>query len=502
MRTQLLRIERVSKSFGPNKVLDNITLDIEPGQIYSLIGKNGAGKTTLVNIIYGLYKADSGRIFFEGIDITNSSLEHRQTRGIRIVTQHASIVPHMTVAENISIGLWPQKKNGLVDWSKLKKISTEVLKEYGIDLDPNALMEDLDTITHRKINIIRALFGGGKLIILDEPTTSLTSIDRNTLFEFIRNLAKRGVSFIFISHYLDEVMKLSDADNIIVIRDGHLIPIEKGEKITQLYLGRLMEGRDVSLTYRDRGIVDGDDNDILLSCENLCGEYLDHVSLKVKKGEIVGLIGFPNSGARELCRAIYGLDKITKGSIKLMGKEIKLRVPADALNNNIVYIPSDRHREGIVAIHSVKSNISLSILRKLRNRFKLVDRSKEHRIADTMKEQLNIKANTVEDLLNSLSGGNQQKVVVAKSFVCDPVCLLLDEPTVGIDIKSREEILRLINEKTRTGTCVLYYTNDFDELIRICDRFIFFENGKIKTTCNNDGLTSSDIVDIRDKKER
>jgi ABC-type sugar transport system ATPase subunit len=497
----LLEIKNLSKSFGSTKALVGVNMRIAQGRIHSLVGKNGAGKSTLVNVIAGVYREDSGSVFFADEDITKKSLSERQRLGIRIVTQHASVIPHISVAENISVGLWPRTKYGLVDWRTLNRRSASILKEYGIDAEPEMPMLLLDPVTQRKINIVRALFGGGKLIILDEPTTSLSSNDREKLFDFIRELTSREISFVFISHYLDEVLKLSPChDDITVIRDGVLVPIDGGRGMETTYLANLLAGEDVVLTKRERRSFE-DNVPVVLSCRDLRSRHLAGVSLSIKKGEIIGLIGFPGSGAQEFCRALYGLSHLDGGTLELDDREVKISDSSDALENDIVYIPHDRHKEGIIKIHSIKQNICLPILKKkLLNRLGLIVRKLEEDFAERMRVLLNIKSNGIDDILDSLSGGNQQKVVVAKALASRPKCLVLDEPTIGIDIKSREEILAIVDKNTELGMCAFYYTNDFEELVRISDKLVFFEDGKIKDIRVNEGLGARDIIEIRDIK--
>lgn len=504
MENILLKVEHVSKSFGPTKALVDVNVEIPKGTIHSFIGKNGAGKSTLVNIIAGVYNADTGKIVFDGKDMRQKTIYDRQQEGIRIVTQQASVIPELTVAENICIGMWPRSKSGMIDWKAIKKQAAEILEEYGIALDPHLPMSELGSVMQRKINIVRSLFGGGKLIILDEPTTSLSSQDRENLFEFVNKLAEKGITFIFISHYLDEVLKLSsEPQNISVIRDGKIIPLASNtERITQTHLAHMLAGEKVELTQRIQPKLE---DQVALECKGLTAKNLKNVSCSINKGEVIGLVGFPDSGAQELMRALYGLNKITDGSIELNGKRAMIKKPADAIRQGIVYVSYDRHAEGIVKMHSVRENIGLPVQkRKLRNKIGLISGKKEQALANEMIELFNIKVNNTEDILDSLSGGNQQKVVIAKAISCEPICLMLDEPTIGIDIQSREEILSLVNRMTREGLAVFYLTNDFEELARISDKLFFFKDGVIEKIVQNNDLTATDIVSLRDsnKKER
>lgn len=490
-----LEVINLSKSFSTTHALKDANLKIKKGTIHSLVGRNGAGKSTMVNIIAGVYKQDKGCVMFEGKDISHQRLKERQDMGIRLVTQHASIVPNMDVAENISLGLWPKNKLKIIDWKSMHERAKKVMEEFGLNVNPYLMLRELSPVEQRKVNIIRALFGGGKLIILDEPTTSLSIEDRENLFHFIKQQAKSDITFIFISHYLEEVLNISD--EITAVRDGETF---SGVGLSsQKELANLIAGEDVELTMRDPEKVIEDR--YLFECEDLSTKFLEPTSLKIKKGEIVGFVGFPGSGAREICTTIYGLTKKHSGNIKMHGKKIEIKNANDALKNKICYLPDDRHAYGIVPIMTIKQNIGLSSMKgKLRSSLGLLNLKKEESIANNSLKALSIKARSIDDQASSLSGGNQQKVVLAKVLACDPELLILDEPTIGIDIKSREEIMRLIQSLTVMGLSVIYITNDFDELLRIADRVVIFNKGKIVEDVKNENLTPEKVIEIRDKK--
>lgn len=495
----LLKINNVSKRFGPTLALKDINLTVKSGTIHSLVGRNGAGKSTLVNVIAGIHTQDGGSVYLEDKEISHNTIFERQKLGVRMVTQHASVIPHLSVAENIFLGLWPNNKYNLVDWEAMYSLAVNELIEYGLDVDPKELVKNLSPIEQRKVNIIRALYGGGRLIILDEPTTSLSSEDRDNLFSFVRKLTEKGTTFILISHYLEEVIKLSD--EMSVLRDGMAFTGYTRDTVNEEKLASLIAGEEVTLTKRDNN-EEFSNKDVALECNNLCADNLKGVSIKVHKGEIVGIVGFPSSGAREFCRTLYGLSEILDGEIRVKNQIAKITDPSSALDNGIVYIPNDRHKEGIVQILSIRENMALPILkRKLKGKFGFLNSILEKDIAQKGMEGLRVKANSIEDKLGSLSGGNQQKVIISKALASAPAILILDEPTVGIDIKSREEILEIVNKMTKTGMTVLYLTNDYDELIRMSDRLVFFSNGRIKAVKRNLGFTAEDIIYIRDSEK-
>lgn len=494
----ILEVKQVNKSFGATKALQNVNLVLEKGKIHSLVGRNGAGKSTLVNVIAGVLKQDDGQVLYNGQDISDLSLKDRQRMGIRLVTQHASIVPDLDVAENISIGLWPKNNRRMVDWKTMHMRAQEVMREFGLEVDSHQLVRRLTPVDQRKVNIIRALFGGGKLIILDEPTTSLSVEDRNNLFKFVREQANNGITFILISHYLEEILRVSD--EITVVRDGIVFPGNLNDSKSQDELAHLIAGEEVELTYRDGAKQCS--GEVVLECENVSTDFLEQATVQVNKGEIVGFVGFPGSGAREICTMIYGLLKKKTGVIKMHGKKVEIRNSGDALKHKICYVPNDRHADGIVQIMPISENIGLSSLKsKLKGKLGMLDLKKEKRLADEMLQKLKIKAASSEAAASSLSGGNQQKVVLAKVLSCEPQLLILDEPTIGIDIKSREEIIGLIKDLTQTGLSVIYVTNDYDELLRIADRIVVFNNGRIVGDIKNENLTPEAVIQIRDRTE-
>ncbi|GCL71537.1 sugar ABC transporter ATP-binding protein [Paenibacillus naphthalenovorans] len=492
----LLQISNVYKSFGGKEVLKNVEFAVDYGEIHGLVGKNGAGKSTLVNIISGVLSCDSGAVELDSQPIDRLSVLERQDLGIYVVPQHATIIPEFSVAENLFLGVWLRKKAGLVDWKPMFEKAEQELREYGLPIDPRMKAKDLSLVNQRKLNIVRALFSKAKLIILDEPTTALSADERNSLFEFVLKLKKQGTGIIFISHYLEEVLKL--CDRITVIRDGLSFTGYAADSVDERSLTNLIVGEDVELCTRTR--EPGAEKEPILECRNIKGKDLKDVSFRLHRGEILGLIGFPGSGAREICRGLFGLYPVESGEIHLNGREIGIpKEPAEALKHHIVYVSYDRHKEGIVQQLPIQENISLSILgSKLKKLMGLVDKEREIDNSTGYFKQLNIKAGSIYELVGNLSGGNQQKVVISKALSVEPSVLIIDEPTIGIDVKSREEILFLIDELTRSGLSVLYLTNDYNELLRVADRLIFFSDGKVVREAENDGFTAEQVIQMRD----
>ncbi|MFV0406747.1 MAG: sugar ABC transporter ATP-binding protein [Propioniciclava sp.] len=494
----LLRVQNVSKEFGATRALSDVSLDVKPGEIHSLLGRNGAGKSTLVNIIAGIYPPTQGRVEFEGRDIRQLNIFARQELGIRLVPQHENSFPDLSVAENIFAGVLPLR-SGLVTWRTINAVAADELAAYGLSVDPQTPVRELSSIDARKLNIIRAMHSGAKLVILDEPTTALTNRERAELFSFVRELKAQGTAFIFISHYLGEVIELSDA--ITVLRDGLMFAVDEVGQASEGELAQLVAGEAVELTQRTP-TVEAAAASAFLSARSLQGTHLHNVSIDVRRGEVLGIVGFPGSGAREFCRAIFGIEALHSGSVLLDGVEVTPASPKDALRHGIAYISFDRHREGLLPNFDVNENIAISSQAgKLRLPFGFINLARARQEANKYRESLKIKCESVDALIGSLSGGNQQKVIVSRLLDTDPRVLILDEPTVGIDIKSREEIISAILDLTLQGMSVLYLTNDYDELLRVADRLVFFREGAMVAILENDGITIDKLTEIRDQEK-
>lgn len=494
----LLVVEGVSKDFGATRALSDIDLRVNRGEIHSLLGRNGAGKSTIVNIVAGIYPPTTGTVRFDGRDIADANIFERQEAGIRLVPQHESSFGELTIGENIFIGALPLRR-GLVDWKTVHRVASEQLRTYGLDVDPRRRVAELSSIDARKLNIIRAIYSGAKLIILDEPTTALTNRERDELFAFVREMKARGTAFIFISHYLGEVIELSDA--ITVLRDGRAFPVSPEDARSEKAIGDLVAGGEVRLTRREPRRSSAERP--LLTLDDVRAPGLDGVSLDIAPGEVVGVVGFPGSGARELCRTLVGLGGTPTGRIELDGAPVVIRSPRHAIRAGIGYISFDRHREGVMPTFDVKGNIGVSsYLERLKGTLGMIRLGEQRVLAEEVRASLHIKCETVDHPIDSLSGGNQQKVLIGRLLATNPRLLILDEPTVGIDIQSREEIISTVLAETARGMSVIYLTNDYEELTRVADRLVFFEDGKITAAVANQNLTIDDLVRLRDHERK
>jgi simple sugar transport system ATP-binding protein len=474
----ILRTHDVVKRYKGVTALDHVSVNIRRGTIHGLLGENGAGKSTLVRLISGQTEPTEGRIAFDGEDVQGSDVKQMEARGVFLVTQEPMIVDSMSVADNLMLGRWPLKRGFArrVDQRALMQ-SVEVALE-GTGFDPRMPARALSAVAKRKLNILRALHSGGKFLILDEPTTALTLADREHLFDFMRSLKARGVTFVFISHYNEEILDI--CDGVSVLRNGKLAGEHDDlSAINSDGLSELVIGRDVPLFYRERQAQSQTKADAWL-VENLVAPGIEVERFGIAPGEIVGFAGLPGSGAKELALALFGLNPARRGRIAHDGKSGALPDhPGTAFERGIAYLSDDRHRDGLVGLQSIAHNITLSSLGGV-SRGGVIDAGAERGVVKRYFEHFRVKAATPEVLLGTLSGGNQQKVCLGRVLATSPRLLILDEPTRGIDVGVKEEVHRIIDTLTREGLSVIVITSDLDEMVRMVDRVCVFVGGRIE----------------------
>jgi len=479
---QILKIENITKSYGPVQALRGVTVEIRKGTIHGLLGENGAGKSTLVGIISGQVTPTSGRIILNGNVLERVDVKAMEAAGVFLVTQEPMIIDNMTAAENLMLGIWPNK-NGFVSWKALQTNANRMLEGTGID--GKTLAGHLDAVARRKLNILRAMFSGGRVIILDEPTAALTVADRRQLFEFMHELKATGVTFIFISHYNDEILEICDA--VTVLRDGSLAGgSENVRKMSSEQLTELVIGRDLNLFQRERQDFTGLAPAVTL--KDVRGKYLAVDQLTISPGEVIGFTGLPGAGAKEIARAIFGLHP-AQGTISMNGEVCPLPTsPREAFDMGIAYLSDDRRHDGAVGQMSIGSNIALSSL-ALRSKFGFIDHKAEESVVTHYFKAMGVKALNPEYAVDTLSGGNQQKVCLGRVLAAKPRLLMVDEPTRGIDIGVKQDVLRIIDELSRAGVAVIIVSTDMDELVRVVDRVCIFEQGTVKETLLGKDIT-------------
>ena len=478
MSEYAVSMQGICKEFGNVTVLDNVDFHLEKGEILALVGGNGAGKSTLMKILNGVYSSNSGRISINGKEVKISNPVEAKKHGIRMIYQEMSLVPTLTVVENIFLNHEYKKGIG-IDKKAMTKKAKELLHNIGVDIDVKKRVMEYQVGIWQLIEIAKALSAEASVLIMDEPTTALTAEETETLFGIMRNLQKEGISIIYISHRLKEIIEI--ADRITVLRDGKIMSNIKKEDFDMKHMIDDIIGKKVEdiMVYKDREKPIGDE--VCLSVENLSWEgNPNSISFDLRKGEVLGLVGLLGSGRTEVMEVLFGLRKQEDALIKLHGEKIKIRSVKDAVNNGIVLIPEDRRRQGLVLMHTLKENISIPNFDKVVKGIS-INKKLEKKLSSECVEEFNIKTDSIEKHMINLSGGNQQKVVISKWFKTEPEILLMDEPTAGVDIGAKGEIVDMVREFSEKGKSVIFISSELPEVLAICDRVIILEDGKIKS---------------------
>lgn len=475
----LLELDSIVKLFPGVKALDNVSLTLRRGEILGLVGENGAGKSTLVRIITGVYTRDGGTIRIKGRQVEmRSPLEARTQHKIAYISQEGMLCLDLSVAENIALGNWQASPGGIVDWKSTVESARVVLRELGLNIDPEATVRDLRPADRQLVEIARALSRDSEILLMDEPTSWLSESEKVFLFDRIRRLRARGVGIVFISHFLEEVLAL--CDRVQVLRDGKSVGVFESRSLTKDDLIAHMLGQKRTLK-RGNGRQTIGDGKVVLKVEGLTKTgQVEDVSFELREGEILGIAGLFGSGKTELARILFGLEKPDKGRVLVAGREQKWLGPSYSINIGLGFVTEDRQKEGIVPYLSIGNNISLASLKSVAGRLLLIlDLLKERRIASELIARLGIHPNEPDQKVMTLSGGNQQKVVLAKWLLTNCRVLILDEPTRGVDVGAKYEIYGLLREQTRLGQAVLFISSELAEILEIPDRYLVFKKGRI-----------------------
>lgn len=474
----VVEMRSISKAFNGVSVLKDVGFDVRKGEVHALAGGNGAGKSTLMKILQGVYQTDAGEILIGGKPAAINSIQDAKSAGIGMVFQEFSLVPSLTVAQNIFLGAEPLGRGGLIDDRAAVRRAKEVFAEMEVDVDAGAQVSRLGTAYWQLTEIAKALAQNAQVLIMDEPTASLARHESEALFELIDRLKQRGISIIYISHRMDEVYRL--ADRITILRDGrHLFtePLTEvtPEQIVEGIVGKKVEGQ---LSYRARNDV-GTDVEPLLEVRGLnAGLRVRDVSFALRPGEILGLAGLMGSGRTELARALFGIDKLDSGQVLIRGRKVTLASPQQAINAGIALVPEDRRAQGLVLEHSVQDNLLLPLLKHIQHG-PLLDGAKGNELSASLIKRFAVKVAHPHRPVRLLSGGNQQKVVIAKWLGTDPDILILDEPTAGVDIGTKSEILDMIRELASDGKAIIVISSEYPELLAVSDRVLVLKDGSI-----------------------
>ena len=468
-------------TFPGVKALDNVDLTLRKGEIMALMGENGAGKSTLIKCLTGINAFEAGEIRVEGIDgpVVNHSTLDAQKKGISTVYQEVNLCPNLSVAENLYIGREPRTKLGTIDWKEMTARSSKIMKELELDVDVTRTLEDYSLALQQMIAIARAVDMECKVLILDEPTSSLDDNEVAKLFKLMRQLKDKGVSIVFVTHFLEQVYEV--CDRITVLRNGTLVGEYPIAELPRVKLVAAMMGKDFDdlAAIKTEDNVDFKDAPLVVNAKGMSHRgTIKPFDLEIHKGEVVGLTGLLGSGRSELARVIYGADKNQTGELEFKGEKVKINAPIDAMNLGMGLLPDDRKAEGIIADLSVRENIILALQTK-RGMFHLLPMSKQIEIADKYIEMLQIKTASRETLIGQLSGGNQQKVILARWLATDPDFLILDEPTRGIDVGTKTEIQKLVLKLAKEGKSLIFISSEIEEMIRTCNKLIILRDGQV-----------------------
>lgn len=467
----------ISKSFFGVKVLDSVNFSVSPGEIHALAGENGAGKSTLMKILQGVYTLDAGEIKIAGEKVSIHSFQDARKLGIGMVFQEFSLVPELSVAQNIFLDREHKNKFGLFDEKRTINQAKLVMEELGLDIDVTARVSTLGRAYQQLTEIAKAIAGEAKILILDEPTASLAKEEVDALFLVLKQLTARGVSIIYISHRMDEIYRI--CDQITILRDGKKIAVSKLNEISaQEIIAHITGRKDVEMLSH-HGVSIAQTKDPIFEAERIkVGNKVNDISFKLYPGEILGLAGLMGSGRTELVRAIFGLDKKDNGKIKIEGNEVTIKNPQDAMKNGIAFIPEDRRRQGLVMEHSVKQNILATNLSSL-SHLSFLNFSKINQVVQDAITNFEVRPAEPNREVRLLSGGNQQKVVIAKWLATNPKIVLMDEPTVGVDIGTKVDIMKLVRSFADEGKAVILISSELPELLSVCDRILVIRKGEI-----------------------
>ncbi len=489
---KILTVKNLSKSFPGVRALNKVKLEIRKGEIHALVGENGAGKSTLIKCLTGIYQRDEGEVSFEGKKTKLESFEEAKALGIAVIHQELSIVPHMTVAENIFLGRFPLRKNSfLIDEKEMVNKASDLLKRFDLNyVQPDKRVRTLSVGQQQMVEICRALALNAKLLIMDEPTASLASKETELLLKIMRNLKEKGVSILFVSHKLEEIYRI--CDRITVFRDGEFIGTKRTNDLPYNELITMMVGREITEIYPKRKTKPGD---IIFQAKNINAASVHSVSFDLRKGEILGFYGLVGSGRSETIRALLGIDRNKKEAVRLNNETIQLNSPVDAIRYGIVLAPEDRKKEGLILKQSVEFNITITILKKIINGIRFRKTINDQIVSDIC-ARLRVKTPSIQEKTRLLSGGNQQKVVLAKWMVTDPKILILDEPTRGIDIGAKHEIYNLMFDIANNGVSIIFISSEMGEILNLSDRVNIMRGGRLVGSLEKENITDQNIMKL------
>lgn len=489
MAEALVKTENIAKEFSGVRVLNDINVDIERGEIFGLIGENGAGKSTFIKIINGIYQPTEGRFFFEGEKVKKMNPFRAKKLGISTIPQEFNLVDHLNVYENIFLGQEHKKNALLLDQKMMKQLTRDLMEELEANISPEERIEEISVAQKQMVEIAKAIAYESKLLIMDEPTTVLTSNEIEVLFSLMRDLSDRGVTIVYISHKLREVNKI--CDRVMVLRDGEFASLKPTNEVTEREMANMMVGRELNQMFPE---MTTPREEPVLEVKGLSNDGLvTNANFHLKKGEILGFAGLVGAGRTELAETIIGIRKQTEGEILIKGEEKEISSPRRAVNNGIAYLPEDRQATGIITNFEVPKNITLISLKKYIQNF-LISQKRERESTRKYIDEFNIQVPSINARLETLSGGNQQKVSLVKSLDTEPEIFIFDEPTRGIDVSAKMDIFNFINELVESGISVIFISSELEEIIGMSNRVAVMREGKVSGILEGNEITEEKIM--------
>lgn len=486
----ILEVKAITKSFSGNRVLEDVGLAVEPGQVVALVGENGAGKSTLMNIIGGILRADSGQILFNGESVSFDSPMEAMRKGISIVHQELSLAPNMNLAQNIFLRREPSNFLGMINWKRLHADTAAIFERLGLELDSRTLASKLSVSVQQVVEIAKALSFDARVIIMDEPTSALSTQEIERLYAIMADLTARGIAIIFISHKFDEVFRV--ADRIAVLRDGRLAGNVAKADATREMIIQMMVGREISNLYPPKG---EDGGEVLFAVEGLTREpYFRNVSFSLRKGEILGFAGLVGAGRTEVARAIMGADRVDAGKVTLNGRAFRFRSPREAIAHGVCYLTEDRKTLGLFLKMPVRANITSAALPRFVSRIGFLQEKRMRTEARDFIEQMEVRPANDEHLAINLSGGNQQKVLLAKWLCAQPKVLIVDEPTRGVDVGAKAKIHGDLRKMADAGIGVIVISSELPEVLGLSDRVAVFREGELTTVLEGGQTTQEEVM--------
>lgn len=490
-REVILEVEHVSKSFPGVKALDNVSFDLRKGEVHALVGENGAGKSTLMKILSGVYRADEGAISYKGKEVSFHDVTQARQAGIGIIYQELNLIPHLSVAANIFIGREPLTRFGTLDEKKMNADAVTLLGRLNIRLDPTIRLNQLPVSKQQMVEIAKALSIDSEVLIMDEPTSALTEAEIDELFAVIHTLRDRGVAIIYISHRLEELKHI--VDRISIFRDGRSISTDDYAAINLDEIVNRMVGRELKNMFPPKQNVPSQEK--ILEVRHIVRRGILHdISFDLYHGEILGIAGLMGAGRSELGRAIFGADPIDSGEVIMNGRRLSLNSPSDAIKAGIAYLSENRKEEGLAVKMQLAENVTMANVQEISQRFGVLSRRQEMAAAQRYVKELGIKTPSLSQIVNNLSGGNQQKVVVSKWLFCDSKVLIFDEPTRGIDVGTKYAIYELIGTLAREGMGVIMISSDLPEVLGLTDRLLVLHEGNLAATLTTAATTPEEVL--------